>query len=154
MKTYSAKPEQLERQWLVVDAAGKPMGRVATDIARLLRGKHKAIFTPNVDTGDFVIVINAAQVVLTGRKAGENIYRHSGWPGALKSITRGDELARKPNEALRRVVKGMLPHNKLGDAMIRKLKIYSGSDHPHEAQKPVVWVNPSTKTAAVEKEGE
>lgn len=149
MKTYSAKPEQLERQWYVVDAAGKPMGRVAVDIAKLLRGKHKAIFTPNVDTGDFVIVINADQVVLTGRKAGENIYRHSGWPGALKSITRGDELARKPQEALRRVVKGMLPHNKLGDAMIRKLKVYAGSDHPHEAQKPVVWVNPSEK-----KEGE
>src|SRR5947199_9300573 len=143
MKTYSAKPEQLERKWLVIDAANKPMGRVATDIARLLRGKHKPIFTPNVDTGDFVIVVNAALLALTGpSKRAENVYRHSGWPGAIRSITRGDELAKKPEEALRRVVKGMLPHTKLGDAMINKLKIYAGPDHPHEAQKPEAWVNP------------
>lgn len=142
MKTYTAKPEQLERKWLVIDAAGKSMGRVASDIARLLRGKHKPIFTPNVDTGDFVIVLNAAQLVLTGSKAGENVYRHSGWPGAIKSVTRGDELSKRPEEALRRVVKGMLPHTKLGDAMINKLKIYAGPDHPHEAQKPEPWVNP------------
>ncbi len=145
MKTYSAKPQQIERKWLVIDVAGKPMGRIATDIARLLRGKHKAIFTPNQDTGDFVIVVNASQLVLTGRKAGENVYRHSGWPGALKSITRGDELAKKPEEALRRVVKGMIPHNKLGNAVINKLKIYAGPDHPHEAQKPEAWVNPMDK---------
>jgi large subunit ribosomal protein L13 len=145
MKTYSAKPEQIERKWWVVDVAGKPMGRIATDIAKLLRGKHKPIFTPNQDTGDFVIVVNASQLVLTGRKAGENVYRHSGWPGALKSVTRGDELARRPEEALRRVVKGMIPHNKLGDAVIGKLKIYAGPDHPHEAQQPVAWVNPMEK---------
>ena len=139
MKTFSAKPEQIERKWYVVDAANKPMGRVATEVAIILRGKHTPIYTPHVDTGDFVIVINAAQVVLSGNKASENIYRHSGWPGALKSITRGDELASKPEEAMRRVVRGMLPHNRLGDAQIEKLKVYAGPDHPHEAQKPVIW---------------
>lgn len=144
MKTFSAKPAQIERQWYVVDAAGRPMGRLAVDVAKLLRGKHKPIFTPHVDTGDFVIVVNAAQIRLTGRKAEENVYRHSGWPGGLKWITRGAELAKRPEEALRRVVRGMLPHNRLGRAMIRKLKVYAGSDHPHAAQKPVAW-NPSTK---------
>ena len=145
MKTFSAKPEQIERQWLVVDAAGYSIGRIAVDIAKLLRGKHKPIFTTHVDTGDFVIVVNASQLRLTGRKAGEKVYRHSGWPGALKHITRGDELERRPEEALRRVVKGMLPHNKLGDATLDKLKIYAGPDHPHEAQKPVPWENPREK---------
>jgi large subunit ribosomal protein L13 len=139
MKTFSAKPEEIERTWYIIDGAGKPMGRLAVEVAKLLRGKHKPIFTRHVDTGDFVIVINAAQVVLTGRKAGEPIYRHSGWPGALKSISRGDELNRKPAEALRRVVRGMIPHNRLGDATIKKLKVYAGPDHPHVAQKPVVW---------------
>ena len=136
MKTFSARPERIERQWLVIDAGGQHMGRIATDIARLLRGKHKPIFTPHVDTGDFVIVVNAEGLVLTGRKHAERIYRHSGWPGALKSVTRGEELARRPEEALRRVVRGMLPHNRLGDAMINKLKIYAGPEHPHAAQKP------------------
>ncbi len=145
MKTYSAKPEEIERQWLVIDAADKPMGRLAVDIATLLRGKHKPIFTPNVDTGDFVIIVNAARLALTGRKAAEPVYRHTGWPGALKWISRGDELARKPEDALRRVVRGMLPHNRLGDAMINKLKIYAGPDHPHSAQKPVEWKNPRMK---------
>src|SRR5438552_16638346 len=98
MKTFSAKPEQIERQWLVIDAAGQSMGRLAVDVARILRGKHKPIFTPNVDTGDFVIVLNAAQIVLTGRKASEKVYRHTGWPGALKFITRGQEMDRKPEE--------------------------------------------------------
>jgi large subunit ribosomal protein L13 len=145
MKTFSAKPAQVERTWYVIDAAGQPMGRLASDIARLLRGKHKPTFTTHVDTGDFVIVINSAQVVLTGAKSGEKVYRHSGWPGALKFLTRGQEIEKKPNEALRRVVKGMLPHNRLGDAMLDKLKIYRDSDHPHAAQKPVAWVNPMSK---------
>jgi large subunit ribosomal protein L13 len=139
MKTFSAKAEQIERQWHVLDATGKPMGRLAVEVAKLLRGKHKPIFTFHVDTGDFVIIINADKLVLTGRKASEQVYRHSGWPGAIKSISRGDELAKKPEEAIRRVVRGMLPHNKLGDAMITKLKVYAGPDHPHEAQKPVIW---------------
>ncbi len=139
MKTYSAKPSDIEKKWLILDAAGLPLGRLAVEAAKLLRGKHKPMFTPSIDTGDFVIVINASQAILTGRKAGENIYRHSGWPGAIKSITRGDELEKKPEEAVRRVVRGMLPHNKLGDALVTKLKVYAGPDHPHEAQQPVLW---------------
>jgi large subunit ribosomal protein L13 len=115
------------------------MGRVAVEVAKLLRGKHKATFTPHIDTGDFVIVVNASQLVLTGGKGKEPVYRHSGWPGALKSVTRAAELERKPEEALRRVVRGMIPHNRLGDAIIGKLKVYAGPDHPHEAQKPVAW---------------
>ena len=115
------------------------MGRVAVEVAKLLRGKHKPTFTPNIDTGDFVIVVNASQLVLTGAKGEEKLYRHSGWPGGIKSVTREMELARKPQEALRRVVRGMIPHNRLGDAVIRKLKVYAGPDHPHEAQKPVAW---------------
>ena len=141
MKTFSAKAGEIDRQWLVIDAEGKPIGRLAVEVAKLLRGKHKPIFTFHVDTGDFVIVVNAAKLVLTGRKAGENVYRHTGWPGALKTITRGDELAKRPEEAFRRVVKGMLPHNKLGDDMLDKLKIYAGPDHPHQAQKPVEWTS-------------
>ncbi len=142
MKTFSAKSEDIERAWFVIDGAGRPMGRLAVEAAKLLRGKHKPTFTPHVDTGDFVIIVNADKIVLTGNKASEKIYRHSGWPGALKHITRGDELERKPTEAIRRVVKGMLPHNRLGDAMIKKLKVYAGADHPHQAQKPVAWVGP------------
>lgn len=148
MKTFSAKGEEVERQWYVIDAADKPMGRVAVDVAKILRGKNKPIFTPHVDTGDFVIVVNASRLVLTGRKAGERVHRHSGWPGALKWITRGDELTRKPEDAFRRVVRGMLPHNRLGDAMINKLKVYAGPDHPHVAQKPVEWVNPMAATVS------
>ncbi|MCC6731542.1 MAG: 50S ribosomal protein L13 [Chthonomonadales bacterium] len=145
MRTFSAKPEEVTRDWHVIDAAGYSMGRLASDVARLLRGKHKPIYTPHIDTGDFVIVVNAAKLVLTGRKAGESIYRHSGWPGGLKSITRGAELERRPREAFRRVVRGMLPHNRLGDAMINKLKVYAGPDHPHAAQKPTEWVSPAGK---------
>src|SRR5437764_14850806 len=125
MKSFSAKPEQIERQWLVIDAAEKPMGRLAVDVATLLRGKHKPIFTPHVDTGDFVIVVNASRLKLTGRKAAEPVYRHSGWPGALKWISRGDELSRKPQQALRRVVPGMLPHNRLRHDMINQLTVHA-----------------------------
>lgn len=139
MKTFMEKPETVTRSWWVVDAAGKPMGRVAAEVARLLRGKHKPTFTPHVDTGDFVIVINASHVVLTGRKGSERIYRHSGWPGGLKSKTRKEELEANAAEAMRRVVRGMLPHNRLGDAMINKLKVYAGPDHPHQAQQPQRW---------------
>jgi large subunit ribosomal protein L13 len=140
MRTFSAKPAEIQREWYLIDATGKHMGRLASDVAKLLRGKHKPIFTPHVDTGDFVIVVNAAKLVLTGRKAEEFVYHHSGWPGGLKAITRGDELARKPTEAFRRVVRGMLPHNRLGRAMIKKLKVYAGADHPHAAQKPIPWI--------------
>jgi large subunit ribosomal protein L13 len=140
MKTFSAKPAEVERQWLVIDATGRPMGRLAVEVAKILRGKHKPIFTRHIDTGDFVIVINAEKMVLTGSKGKEPVYHHTGWPGALKSISRADELAKKPEEALRRVVKGMLPHNSLGADTLDKLKIYAGPDHPHAAQKPVEYV--------------
>ena len=136
MKTYVAKPREIERQWFVVDAADRPVGRVATRVAAILRGKHKPIFTPNVDTGDHVIVVNAAKVALTGNKADEPIYRHSGWPGGLKTTTRGRMRETQPEKLMLRAVRGMLPHNKLGDRMIEKLKVYAGPDHPHSAQMP------------------
>ena len=140
--TVSARPEDMEtaRVWYVMDATNKPLGRLAVDAARLLRGKHKAIFTPHVDTGDFVIIINAEKVAITGGNKGtETVYHHTGWPGALKSIQRQQELDKRPEEAIRRVVRGMIPHNKLGDAVIKKLKVYKGSVHPHEAQQPVTF---------------
>lgn len=149
--TVSARTEDMEAQrvWYVMDAADKPLGRLAVDAARILRGKHKAIFTPHVDTGDYVIIINADKVVLTGGSKGdEKVYRHSGWPGALKSLQRKQELEKKPEEAVRRVVRGMIPHNKLGDAVIRKLKVYKGPEHPHEAQLPVIF------TGGVQSRGE
>lgn len=136
MRTYVAKPREIERQWFVIDASGKPIGRVATKVAAILRGKHKPIFTPNIDTGDHVIVINAAKVLLTGNKAEEPVYRHSGYPGGLKTTTRGKLLATQPESMMTRAVKGMLPHNKLGAQMIQKLKVYAGPDHPHAAQMP------------------
>ncbi len=138
MKTFMAKPEGVQREWLVVDAAGKPLGRLAAEVARLLRGKHKVTFTPHVDTGDHVIVINAGQVLLTGSKAEENIYWHSQYPGGLKSVTRGQMREKRPERLVERTIKGMLPHNKLGDQMYRKLNVYAGAAHPHQAQKPQV----------------
>ena len=140
--TISARPEDMEKErvWYVMDATDKPLGRLAVDAARILRGKHKAIFTPHVDTGDFVIIINADKVAITGGNKGtETVYHHTGWPGALKSIQRQQELDKRPEEAIRRVVRGMIPHNKLGDAVIKKLKVYKGSAHPHEAQQPVTF---------------
>lgn len=138
--TISARPEDMEeeRVWYVMDATDKPLGRLAVDAAKILRGKHKPIFTPNVDTGDHVIIINAEKVVMTGANKGkEAVYHHTGWPGALKSVQRQAELEKRPEEAIRRVVRGMIPHNKLGDAIIKKLKVYRGPTHPHTAQKPV-----------------
>ncbi|HLK61747.1 MAG TPA: 50S ribosomal protein L13 [Chthonomonadaceae bacterium] len=149
--TVSARPEDMEAQrvWYIMDAADKPLGRLAVDAAKILRGKHKPIFTPHVDTGDHVIIINAEKVVLTGvSKANEPVRRHSGWPGALKSVERQQELAKRPEEAIRRVVRGMIPHNKLGDAIIKKLKVYKGPAHPHSAQQPVVF------TGGVQNRGE
>lgn len=140
--TISARPEDMEKErvWYVMDATDKPLGRLAVDAARILRGKHKAIFTPHVDTGDFVIIINAEKVAITGGNKGtETVYHHTGWPGALKSIQRQQELDKRPEEAIRRVVRGMIPHNKLGDAVIKKLKVYKGGVHPHEAQQPVTF---------------
>jgi large subunit ribosomal protein L13 len=140
MSTFMAKSNEVNKKWYIVDAEGKPLGRVATEVARLLRGKHKPIFTPHVDTGDFVIVINADKVVLTGKKLEQKQYaRHSGYPGGLKTMTYDQLLKEKPELAVEKAVKGMLPHNRLGRAQGRKLKVYSGTDHPHTAQQPEVW---------------
>jgi large subunit ribosomal protein L13 len=137
MKTYVATPATRERNWLVVDASGQTLGRLATQIADALRGKRKPEFTPHVDTGDFVIVVNAEKVSVSGKKREEKLYyRHSGYPGGLRSRTLGDLLQRKPEEVIRLAVRGMLPRTRLGRAQLRKLKIYAGPDHPHEAQKP------------------
>jgi len=136
MKTFQAKPQEIERKWFVVDASDKPVGRLAAEVAKILRGKHKAIFTPHVDVGDFVIVVNAAKAKLTGRKAEEPIYWHTMYPGGLRSVSRGKMLQDKPERTIIRAVKGMLPHNKLGAKIIQKLKVYAGPDHPHKAQMP------------------
>ncbi|MDI6716180.1 MAG: 50S ribosomal protein L13 [Actinomycetota bacterium] len=137
MKTYWAKPKDIKREWYVVDAAGVPLGRLAAKVATILRGKHKAMYTPNIDVGDHVIVINAEKVILTGRKAqNKKYYRHSGYPGGLKEISFEKMIERKPEKVIELAVKGMLPHNSLGRAMYRKLKVYAGSEHPHAAQQP------------------
>lgn len=136
-KTYSPRKQDIDRQWLVVDVAGMPVGRAATEIAALLRGKHKPIYAPHVDTGDHVIAVNVEQLTVTADKATKKmVYRHSGYPGGLKAQRYGDLFAKRPQEALRQAVRGMLPHNRLGRAMLRKLKLYRGSDHPHQAQRP------------------
>lgn len=136
MKTYQAKPQDLQRKWYVVDATDMAVGRLASQVAKILRGKHKPIFAPHMDTGDFVIVLNAAKVKLTGNKAEEQIYWHTMYPGGLRSITRGKLLLEKPERTVQRAIKGMIPHNKLGAQMLRKLKVYAASEHPHEAQMP------------------
>jgi len=137
MKTYNAKPGEIDRLWYVVDAEGKTLGRLATQIADTLRGKGKPEYTPHVDTGDFVVVVNAEKIAVTGNKLDDKIYyRHSGYPGGLRERTLREELARRPTEVLRKAVKGMLPRNRLARAQITKLKIYAGPEHPHEAQAP------------------
>jgi len=139
MKTYMAKPEEVVRKWYLIDAKGKVLGRLATRIAMILRGKTKAIYTPHVDTGDQVIVINASEVAVTGRKLEQKLYRrYSGYPGGLKEENLETMLKRKPEEVIMRAVKGMLPHNKLGREMLKKLKVYKGPEHSHQAQKPEV----------------
>ncbi len=139
MKTFSAKAEAVERQWFVVDAAGQTLGRMAAQIAHHLRGKHKPEYTPHVDTGDYIIVINADKVQVTGNKGeGKIYYRHSGYPGGLKTTSFNDMMKNHPERTIEIAVKGMLPHNPLGRDMYRKLKVYAGTDHPHTAQQPVV----------------
>jgi len=137
MKTFSAKSHEVKRDWFIIDASGKVLGRLATEIARRLRGKHKAVYTPHVDTGDYIVVTNAEKVTVTGRKFKEKMYySHSGYPGGIKSIS-FDKLQKKdPARIIERAVKGMLPKNPLGREMYRKLKVYIGSEHPHEAQQP------------------
>jgi large subunit ribosomal protein L13 len=138
MKTYQAKKEEAPHQWYLVNAEGKILGRLATELAKILRGKNKPTFSPHVDTGDFVIVVNAEKVALTGKKMKDKIYyHHTGYPGGIKAISAEKLLAKKPTEVLRIAVKGMLPKNSLGRQMLQKLKVYAGPDHPHEAQKPV-----------------
>ena len=137
MGTYFAKPAEVVRKWYLVDAAGKTLGRLASRVAILLRGKHKPTFTPHVDTGDHVVIINAAKVHLTGDKLKTKTYiHHTGYPGGLKSISAEHLRAKKPTELLARAIKGMLPKNSLGKQMARKLKVYSGGEHPHQAQRP------------------
>jgi large subunit ribosomal protein L13 len=137
MRTYTPKASEITRQWHVVDAKGLVLGRMCTEVARLLRGKHKPTFAPHIDTGDHVIVVNASKVVLTADKGErELVWRHSGYPGGIKSQRYGDLLARKPEEMIRRTVKGMLPKGPLGRQMLSKLKVYAGPDHPHAAQTP------------------
>ncbi len=137
MKTYSAKPGEIAREWYVVDAEGKTLGRLATQIADTLRGKNKPAYTPHVDTGDFVIVVNAEKIAVTGQKLDQKMYhRHSGYPGGLRTRTLREQLERRPTEVLRKAVKGMLPRNRLARRQITKLKIYAGPVHPHEAQAP------------------
>lgn len=137
MKTYQAKQGDIRRDWYLVDAGDRILGRLASEIAHRLRGKHKPVYTPHTDTGDFVIVVNAEKIGLTGKKLTDKIYyHHTGYPGGIKAIAAGKMLKEKPEELLRAAVKGMLPKNTLGRAMLKKLKIYAGSDHPHEAQCP------------------
>jgi large subunit ribosomal protein L13 len=139
MKTFSAKPETVKRDWFIVDANGKTLGRLATEIARRLRGKHKAEYTPHVDTGDYIVVVNAEKVRVTGNKASDKMYyNHSGFIGGLKSISFEKLIDKKPELVIERAVKGMLPKNPLGRAMFRKLKVYAGSEHKHTAQQPQV----------------
>ncbi len=137
MKTYYAKPGEVERQWFIIDATDQVLGRVATKAAQILKGKHKPQYTPHVDTGDFVIIINADKIRVTGTKASQkSYYRHSGYPGGLKSETFTEAMAKHPERVIEHAVKGMLPKNTLGRAMGMKLKVYAGPEHPHAAQKP------------------
>ncbi len=139
MKTFMAKPHEVERKWYVVDASGKTLGRLASEVAKILRGKHKPIYTPHVDTGDHVIIINAEKVHLTGKKLDQKVYRrHSGYPGGLKEIKYRELMQTKPEFVVYEAVRGMLPHNRLGRKMIKKLRVYAGPNHNHEAQKPEV----------------
>ncbi|RMF17591.1 MAG: 50S ribosomal protein L13 [Gammaproteobacteria bacterium] len=138
MKTISAKPETVKRDWYVVDATDKTLGRLSTEIARRLRGKHKPEFTPHVDTGDYIVVINAEKVRVTGRKAQDKkYYRHTGYPGGLREMSFEKLIEHKPERVIELAVKGMLPRNPLGRAMLRKLKVYAGAEHPHAAQQPI-----------------
>ncbi|MBQ9992842.1 MAG: 50S ribosomal protein L13 [Firmicutes bacterium] len=138
--TFMAKASEVQRKWYILDATDKPLGRLATEAARILRGKHKPIFTPHVDTGDFVIIINAEKALLTGKKLEQKMYyRHSGYPGGLKETNYATLMATKPTFAVEKAVKGMLPHNTLGRQMASKLKVFAGPEHVHAAQKPEVW---------------
>ena len=138
MKTFQAKKEEVEHKWYLVNAEGKVLGRLSTELVKVLKGKNKPTYTPHMDTGDFVVVVNAGKVTLTGKKMKDKIYyHHTGYPGGIKAMNAEKLLAKKPTEMIRMAVKGMLPKNSLGRQMLRKLKIYAGPSHPHEAQRPV-----------------
>ena len=138
--TYSAKKSEIERKWYIIDAAGVPLGRVATEAARLLAGKHKPIYTKNIDTGDHVIILNCKDIKLTGNKLNDKIYRHhSGYIGGMKEIPAKDLLAKNPEKVMMLAIKGMLPHTTLGSQMLKKLRVYAGSEHENQAQKPEIW---------------
>ena len=140
MKTFSAKSHEVKRDWLLVDASGSTLGRLASAIAHRLRGKHKTIYTPHVDTGDYIVVVNAEKIKVTGNKSQDKIYhRHSGFPGGLYSSNFTQMQEKFPGRALEKAVKGMLPKNKLGKQMFKKLKVFKGSEHPHESQQPTIW---------------
>lgn len=140
MRTFMAKAQDIKRKWYIIDATDKTLGRLATEVAAILRGKHKPIFTPHVDTGDHVIVINAEKVHLTGKKMQQKeLIRHTRYPGGLKRVVYGTLMKSRPEMIIEKAVKGMLPHNSLGADMYRKLKVYKGPQHPHQAQKPEVW---------------
>ncbi len=140
MKTYSAKPLEVERKWWIIDAEGKTLGRLASLAANLLRGKHKPQYTPHIDTGDFVVVINAEKIKVSGKKQTDKLYRHhTGYPGGLKTLTFEQMMEKHPTRAVEKAVWGMIPHNRLGRQLITKLKVYAGSEHPHEAQKPETY---------------
>jgi large subunit ribosomal protein L13 len=146
LRTYSPKPTDIQRAWHVIDADGLVLGRLCTEVARLLRGKHKPMFAPHMDTGDHVVIVNAAKVVMTSDKAGKKLaYRHSGYPGGLTSESYAAQLVTKPEEVVRRAVKGMLPKGTLGGQMLKKLKVHAGPNHPHSAQKPQTLVLASAR---------
>ena len=146
MRTFSPKAGDIQRQWHVIDASDVVLGRLASQVAMLLRGKHKPIFAPHVDTGDFVIVVNAEKVALSGNKLQDKrLYRHSGYPGGIHSVTYSELLAKHPERVIMRAVQGMMPRTKLGRAMMKKLKVYAGTTHPHEAQQPEAWVPATTR---------
>lgn len=143
LKTYSAKPCEVERKWYIFDAEGQTLGRLASNVANILRGKHKPEYTPHVDTGDFVVIINADKISVSGKKFTDKMYHHhTGFPGGLRSISFKDLMKKHPTRAIEKAVKGMLPHNTLGAEQLKKLKIYAGSEHPHAAQQPIEYNQP------------
>jgi large subunit ribosomal protein L13 len=154
-KTYSAKRDELEARWYVIDAEGQVLGRLATQIATILRGKHKPTYTPHLNCGDFVIVVNAAKVAVTGNRLDQKIYyRHSQYPGGLRQETLRQALEKHPERVIERAVKGMIPHNRLGADVLLHLKVYAGPEHPHQAQQPVSWTLPTAESRAAAEEPE
>jgi large subunit ribosomal protein L13 len=151
-KTYSAKRDELEARWYIIDAEGQILGRLATQVATILRGKHKPTFTPHLNGGDFVIVVNAAKIAVTGNRLDQKMYyRHSQYPGGLREETLRQVLQKHPERAIESAVKGMLPHNRLGDDILHRLKVYAGPQHPHQAQQPIPWTQPTAEQALAAK---